>query len=181
MLALLCNILHDIHFFQYNNTNAKPMHGICMTFVTCGHCWASALCSRSTSQRPHLLVMYIVYFIPIFTCISMSFCFKSFFSLPLYFFSKPTRIIIYSVDDKSRRELFCLVGGNTNKNKIYLLAYVGGEKNMKIKADKITQEFQLKWSFLRKKCTVQIDCSNTWRWCKPTCQYHVPLLREEGL
>ena len=32
--------------------------------------------------------------------------------------------------------LYC-VGGNKNKNKIYLLAYVGGEKKIKIKIDKI--------------------------------------------
>ena len=39
------------------------------------------------------------------------------------------------MDDKSRQGFFCLVRGN--KNKIHLLAYAGGEKNRKIRIDKI--------------------------------------------
>ncbi len=59
------------------------------------------------------------------------------------------RHTLYSMDDESRRGFFYLVGGNKKKN-IYLLAYVGGDKNKKIKIDKIIHNFLWKISFLRK-------------------------------
>ena len=41
------------------------------------------------------------------------------------------------MDDESRQGFFCLVGGNKNKNKICLPADFGGEKNKKIRIDRI--------------------------------------------